>query len=125
MVPQMMPQMRPMPVMHPMAMQRPPFGKFRSDRVFGLHCVLTNVSLLIHLRECVIISTASWYIQFVLILAMPLTLNLEINIDDNEESEFGGRYRKFSQTIARSNCKIIRINELSNSAKSCATLIGL
>lgn len=28
-------------------------------------------------------------------LAMPLTLNLEINIDDNEESEFGGRYRKF------------------------------
>lgn len=58
-------------------------------------------------------------------LAMPLTLNLEINIDDNEESEFGGRYRKFCQTIARSNCKLIRINELSNSAKSCATLIGL
>lgn len=28
-------------------------------------------------------------------LAMPLTLNLEINIDDKEDSEFGGRYRKF------------------------------
>lgn len=37
---------------------------------------------------------------------MPLTLNLEINIDDNEEPEFGGKYRKFSQTLALSKSKL-------------------
>lgn len=39
-------------------------------------------------------------------LAMPLTLNLEINIDDNEEPEFGGKYRKLSQTLALSKSKL-------------------
>lgn len=123
MVPQMMPQMRPMPVMHPMAMQRPPFGKFRPCLRIALcadKCILIHpLTRMRNYFNCILVFSICFN------LAMPLTLNLEINIDDNEESEFGGRYRKFCQTIARSNCKIIRINELSNSAKSCATLIGL
>jgi hypothetical protein len=85
MVPQMIPQMRPVPIMRPMPVQRPPFGIGITS--FEIHNYIPSKNSIL------------MYIKFIInrfpILAMPLTLNLEVNIDgDNEDSRFGGRYRE-------------------------------